>query len=323
MTSSSPKATVPKLNGSLCERWTATESKLHGLLASSRHASDFPQKVVQLAAWIDQLVEEDSAGTQFLLFHRAVTQYIGYSALHALLCAVLCRLVSRTFSVPDAERRSLVCAALTMNMGITLLKDELALQKHAPTDSQQLLIQNHPAASHQMLVDAGVTDQAWLQIVTHHHAPLDGGGQPTQLGVVGSLVKILQTVDRFTAAMSPRKSRAGKSAHDSVRSMVLQKASRHDDVGVAMLQLLGVCPPGTYVRLSNGETAVVLRRGSKPALPTVASVINRNNEPIAIPRSRDLAAENLSLQETLPASQVRVTLALELMLSIMPKSALV
>ena len=319
MSSHHPTTAGPRLVGTVCQQWTDVESKLNGLLASSRHASDYPLKVAQLVALIDGLLKEDPAGAQFLLFHRSITQCIGYSALHSLLCAVLCRLVASTFSLADAERQALVCAALTMNIGMTLIQDELALQKHRPTADQRAQIQNHPALGEQMLRDAGVTDELWLKTVAQHHMPALVPGKLLDAEPVARLVKILQTLDRFTAALSPRKSRSGKNAHDSVRAVVVREASRHDEVGIALLQILGVCPPGTYVRLSDGEIAVVLRRGRKPGLPLVACIINRSGDLIGIPRSRDLAHESLTVQEALYPAHVRVSLNLERMLKLMPK----
>ena len=76
--------------------------------------------------------------------------------------------------------------------------------------------------------------------------------------------------------MSPRKSRSGRTARDSVRAVVMPDGgAQHDVVGATLMRVFGLCPPGTYVKLANGETAVVMRRGAKAAAPWVASVLNR------------------------------------------------
>ena len=161
----------------------------------------------------------------------------------------------------------------------------------------------------------------WLDIVAQHHAPLEGPEALADWPPVQRATKILQMVDRYTAAMSPRKSRTGRTARDSARSVIVQAGvAKHDEVGTALIGMLGVCPPGTYVTLANGETAVVMLRGVKPGEPWVASVLNRNNVPISIPRLHDTSREGLGIQSALIASTVRVTLRMDVMLRLIPKS---
>jgi HD-GYP domain-containing protein (c-di-GMP phosphodiesterase class II) len=309
-----------KLSGTLVERWGEVESKLGGLLASVSSSTDFEKKVQLLDFHIKTLMAENSSASQFLLFNRAVTHFNGYSVMHSLLCAGLVHVLAPLLALSDAERSSLVCAALTMNVAMTRLQDALAVQKAQPSAVQRKEIDAHAVLGQQTLLQAGVSDALWLEVVQQHHAPLEGPPALADWPVAQRLTKILQTVDRYTAAMSPRKSRTGRTARDSVLSVVMKAgAITQDEVGTALVRILGVNPPGTYVRLVNGETAVVVRRGIKPAEPLVASVLNRNNEPIGEPRLHDTAREKLAIQSSLVASDVRVNLKLESMLRLIPK----
>ena len=311
-----------KLTGPLSERWGEVESKLAGLLASVSTTSDFEKKVQQLDTHIQALLTENSAASQFLLFNRAITHFSGYSVMHSLLCASLVHLLAPIFALTEAERMCLVCAALTMNVAMTRLQDALALQKTEPNAAQRSEIDNHAALGRQTLVAANVTEAMWLDVVELHHARLEGPEALADWPPVQRMTKILQTVDRYTAAMSPRKSRSGRSARDSVLSVVMKPGvAKHDEVGTALVRILGVSPAGTYVKLVNGETAVVIRRGIKPGEPLVASVLNRNDEPIAEPRLHDTSREKLAIQNTLVASNVRVNLKLESMLRLIPKQS--
>lgn len=306
---------VAKLTGTLAERWGEVESKLGGLLASVDSTADFEKKVQLLDFYIQSLLTENSSASQFLLFNRAVTHFNGYSVMHSLLCAGLMHLLAPMFGLNDDERRSLVCAALTMNVAMTRLQDALATQKVAPSAPQRKEIDRHPTQGKLILQNAQVNDALWLEVVEQHHAQLEGPEALAEWPVVKRMAKILQTVDRYTAGLSPRKSRTGRTSRDSVLSVVMKAgATKHDEVGTALVRILGVSPPGTFVRLVNGETAVVLRRGVKPGDPLVASVLNRNNEPIAVPRVHDTSREKLTVQSTLVASEVRVSLKLESML---------
>jgi HD-GYP domain-containing protein (c-di-GMP phosphodiesterase class II) len=311
-----------KLTGSLVQRLSDVESRLGGLLNTAAAAVDFEQRLRVIEGHIDALMTEDSTGTQFLLFNRAVTHFGGYSVLHSMLCACLAHSLAPVFALSDDERRSLVCAALTMNIAMTQVQDELALQKSAPSPHQRSVIDGHAAQGRQMLSDVGVVDPVWLEVVALHHAPLSGPDLMANWPQAQRLAKLLQTVDRYTAAMSPRKSRSGRTAKDSVRAVVLPSGTtKQDEAGSALVRILGLCPPGTFVKLVNGETAVVLRRGVKPGEPFVASVLNRNDEPIAEPRLHDTSRETLKVLSTLVASTIRVNLKLNVMLRLIPRQA--
>jgi HD-GYP domain-containing protein (c-di-GMP phosphodiesterase class II) len=308
------------LTGTLLERWGTVESKLGGLLASVSTTPDFESKIRGLSQSIQQLMNRDSTASQFLLFNRAITQFNGYSVSHSLLCAALAQSLVGIFELKSAEGDSLVCAALTMNVAMTRLQDQLALQKDPLTTAQRNAIDAHGRAGKVALVRAGVTDTLWLELVEQHHSPVSGPDLLSDWPLKGRLIKILQTVDRYTAAMSPRKSRVGRTAKDSVHSVVVQAGGpKLDQVGTALVRILGVSPPGTYVKLANGETAVVMRRGAKPTEPIVASVINRNDEPIAEPRLHDTSKPALAVQATLIASSIRLSLNMDAILKLIPK----
>jgi len=310
-----------KPTGTLAQRWGDVESKLAGLLASIETAEEFASRMDGIDKTIQTLLAQDETAAQFILFNRSVSHFSGYSVTHSLLCACLSNALARTFELSEEQRHSLVCAALTMNVAMRNLQDQLAVQKSEPTVHQRHDIELHPQASRTLLEKAGVTDLLWLEVVAQHHANLEDASDFNSWPLVQRLSKILQTADRYTAAMSPRKSRAGRTARDSVRTVVIKAGStKHDEVGSALVKLLGLSPPGTYVKLSNGETAVVVQRGLKPAEPLVASVLNRHDAPIAEPRLREMAREGLTIASTLAATTVRVNLNLEQMLRLIPRT---
>jgi HD-GYP domain-containing protein (c-di-GMP phosphodiesterase class II) len=287
-----------KLTGSLPDRWGTMESKLGGLLASVNTTENFESRIRALDQHIQNLLLEDATGAQLILFNRAVSDFSNYSVIHSLLCAALVHMLAPVFKLSEEERSSVVCAALTMNIAMTRLQNALAAQGDVPSEMQRKEIANHSAEGMQILANAMVTDTMWLEVVSQHHAHLSGPDALANWSQVPRITKILQVVDRYTAAMSPRKSRISRTARDSALSVVVKAgASNHDEVGSAMVQLLGIYPPGTYVQLANGETAVVVSRGIKPVEPFVASVFNRDKQPIVLPRRSSTPAKKRLLNQ--------------------------
>jgi len=115
-------------------------------------------------------------------------------------------------------------------------------------------------------------------------------------------------VDRYGAMISPRKSRAGRSATDSVRSIISDAGEQADEIGHALVRAVGLCPPGTFVRLDNDEVAVVMRRSRKDNHPHVAIVLNEEGLMVGQPRLHRTAHGSPQIRSALATALVRVRL---------------
>ncbi|MDY0105789.1 MAG: phosphodiesterase [Giesbergeria sp.] len=288
--------------------WGDLESGLSVLLARPLHVQDFSGKVRQFDQWLQDLVTHDIDAALYLMFQLASTSTVGYSASHALVCGTLCHIMAREFDLPVNERNALVRAALTMNIGMTALQDELAGQREAPSSAQKDAIATHPLRSQDMLEQLHITNDLWLDLVGQHHTRVSERTPLAQLSPVDRLTRILGTIDRYAAMISPRKSRAGRSTTDSVRELVGKEVQERDEVGLVLVRTVGLCPPGTFVRLDNGDTAVVLRRSDKANLPVVASLLDRHNNHLSEPQLRQTAHGKPRIQSSLPRNAVTVEL---------------
>ena len=292
----------------LLSLWSDLEAGLGIILGSPSSVQEFEQRVWQYDRWMQDLLLRDADVGLYLLFQLATNSPVGYSASHALVCAVLCHLIAVELDLAQQERDSLVHAALTMNIGMTALQDELAGQMEPPSAEQQDAIRAHPVKGGMMLANLGVLDDLWLDIVTSHHGEQTANGALQQLEPVARLARIVRVVDRYGAMISPRKSRAGRSAPDSVRSIIGDADAQSDEIGHAMVRTVGLCPPGTYARLDNGEIAVVMRRSRKTNHPHVAIVLSETGQLLAQPRLHRTAQGNPQIRSALAASVVRVRL---------------
>ena len=321
-----PTADAAPTRTSVFEAWGEVElrlrSVLNGLAMGGEAASDALKRLDQLADTPrDSLLNRDRDAALFLLINRAVTSYTGYSVMHSLLTAAVVQLLVTPLKLPANEEASVLRAACTMNVAMTSLQDALAEQKHRPTTAQQARIEKHPAEGVRLLQAAGVRDPLWLGVVLKHHDELPVGVPLAQMNPVDRLARVLQVVDRYTAAMSPRGSRAGRDAKDAARSAIVQAgAAGHDEVGLALMMLLGLHPAGTFVKLANGETAVVLRKGGKANEPVVASVLNRRDEPISEPRLHNTARPEVAVVQGVSGASVRVRINPAVMLKLLAAS---
>lgn len=289
----------------LLSLWSDLESGLGVILGSPASTQEFAHRVVQYDRWMQGLLQRDPDVGLYLLFQLASNSPVGYSASHALVCAVLCHLIASELGIAGHERNSLVHAALTMNIAMTAMQDTLATQTEKPTPEQQDMIRAHPVKGSLMLSNLGVTDPLWLDVIARHHDDAIDKADLSKAPPATRLTRILKVVDRYAAMISPRISRAGRSATESARSIL---ANKNDEVGHALVRVIGLCPPGTYVRLDNDELAVVLRRSEHNDRPYVAIFGSAHGQFIPNPRLHNTADGSPHIRSALAASSVRARL---------------
>lgn len=290
----------------LLSLWSDLESGIGIILASPASIQEFEKRVWQYDRWMQSLLQRDTDVGLYLLFQLATNSPVGYSASHALVCAVLCHLMAAELKVSTPERNSLVHAALTMNIAMTSMQDDLASQVERPSPVQMDMIRAHTTKGGLMLANLQVSDELWLDVVTQHHDERTDQGQFRDIPPANRLARILRIVDRYAAMISPRKSRTGRSTTESIRSLTSSTKELGNDVGQALVRIVGLYPPGTYVRLDTAAVAVVMRRSVQPGSPHVAIVVDEDGQPIARPQLHRTAISGSKIESALAASALNL-----------------
>lgn len=216
--------------------------------------------------------------------------------------------VAKELELPAAERDSLVHAAMTMNIAMTELQDQMAELTGKPNAVQQAAVRNHATQGCLLLARLGVADELWLDVVTAHHEDVARPGELHLMEPAKRLAHILRMIDRYAAMISPRKSRSGRTVTESLRIVVTGPKGERDEVGHALVRAVGLCPPGTFVRLDNRETGVVLRRSEKPNHPLVAILQDSRGESYSQPRLHRTAISTPRIQAALSHAQAPIQL---------------
>ncbi|MDH4275487.1 MAG: HD domain-containing protein [Gammaproteobacteria bacterium] len=230
-----------------------------------------------------------------------------YTLLHPIHSALLSYLIAKSLDYAPDRVFSIMSAALTANLGMLEIQDELQSQSKALTEQQRKLIDTHPRRSVEILQKAGVTDKLWLNIVYQHHEKIDGTGYPRKL--VGKDIlqesKIVSLADRYHALITHRSDRNAMAPTQVLKSLFLEQGKEIDE-GIAQLfiKTLGVFPPGAIVSLTNGEIAIVTRRGTDKMKPTVRSVINNKNTPYSRPLLRNTEHDEYKLVGLAPIPKI-------------------
>ncbi|WP_295637013.1 HD domain-containing phosphohydrolase [uncultured Methylibium sp.] len=266
-------------------------SRLHGiatlLLTAPADDALWSERVRALAQKLGELQLGEPDAVLYLLYYAAVRKVERYSSHHALVCAATAAACAQQLGWDEADIRSLACAALTMNVSITALQDELVYRERTLTLDQRLAIERHPAQSVELLTTLGVTDSLWLQAVELHHVDPPVESKLEDMAPGQRLGALLRRVDVLTAKLSPRNARKGMAPTLALRDAYLGGRGTADAIGLAIIRALGAYPPGSLVTLTNGEIAIVLRRGERANGPVVASLLGPDKAVLVPPALRD------------------------------------
>ncbi len=288
-------AGVPEVGGNPFVTLDQLAMRLEGILCSVRRAGCTelePERRLRNLGRIIQTLCDHDADAALGAVH--LKHDVAYPLGHSLSTAMLCELVARRIGWSPARRLSIVAAALSCNVAMLELQAQLVEQAGPLDDQQWDAIHNHPLHGYEMLSRAGVNDPLWLRLVIQHHECINGLGYPS--GARGDDVlpeaRLLGLADRYHAMVAGRAYREGLLAKSALRRVFLDVGQ---DLGSTLAQMfikeLGIYPPGSIVRLENGESAVVIRRKGELAGPMLACFANGKGEYYASPLHRDASEQ--------------------------------
>lgn len=290
---SSPYALAPALP----ERNATPKSPLAMVLGARRHLQmlfsspspqDFPSELLQIAADVQKAcrTNADVALASILLCRDEP-----YAIRHSVNVAIASHIAGSAMQMDEATLVPVVAAALTMNIGMIELQEQLLTLKGRLNDEQRTEVQGHCERSVAMLRERGVTDESWLEIVRDHHERPDGSGYPEHKSAqqIGLPTQLVSLADVYCARVSERLHRTAMPPNVALRWLFLNEGATLNSQYAAMfIKTLGVYPPGTGVRLQNGSIGVVIHRSSAGHKPRVASITNPDGMRMADPiRHRD------------------------------------
>ncbi len=278
---------------------------IHNALLATDIIAKLADRIAILADDIIETIELHEDQALGLLQIDATDDQLARRLLHATL---LVEIVARAHGVGDPTRRALRCAALTFDTALAPISRILARQPGPLTLSQSNLISGHPQESVRLLQRVGVDNPVWLDAIRDHHERIDGSGYPQSKrgDEIGFGARLLALADTYTAMIRARAYRQARFSREALRDIFLERGKRVDErLASLFVKELGVFPPGTLLRLANGEIALVVMRTRDAAHPFVRSVIGWDGAPVSDPQPRDVRNARFAVVEVVSPRNYR------------------
>jgi len=141
--------------------------------------------------------------------------------------------------------------------------------------------------------------------VREHHRVVSVSSSTVDQGP-SVIAGLLHLTDVYVARMGPRAHRAALSSQRAARDAFLGPDGVPTPLGAAFVKTLGAHIPGSYVQLTSGEVAVVVRRGRRSNTPLVMALVGRQGMPLGEPALRDTSELVHAIRMGVSADEIKV-----------------
>jgi putative nucleotidyltransferase with HDIG domain len=203
-----------------------------------------------------------------------------YTFYHSVNSCILALAMGRLLGLGDADLVLLGMGALLHDIGKLSLAPALLHSPDRLTPPQQEEMERHPLVGAEAILSASQPGQEVVAAVAlEHHARFDGTGypplahcrQPLAAGaaVAGQRLhlfsRLVAVADAYDAITSRRSYRRAQAPGRALQTLLEGAGSWWDpDIVLAFIQLMGLYPPGSLLRLQDGRVVVVTGPAAQP-----------------------------------------------------------
>ncbi|MBK8231110.1 MAG: HD-GYP domain-containing protein [Candidatus Eisenbacteria bacterium] len=227
---------------------------------------------------VDTLVEEEFS----LLGMTAIQNFDPYTFQHSVHVSILSMALGQRLGLSRGDLAALGVSAMFHDMGKTRVPKEVLHKPGRFDDTEWRVMRTHPLSGARELLRTGSVSDLLVQVMlvsAEHHLRFDGSGYPPlgdswQQGLFARIVTLADCFDAMTASRIYMKR---PFTPDAVIRYLFENSGRMFDPDLLRLfvEMVGLYPVGSLVRLESGELAVVAepptqaREVDRPAVVTL------------------------------------------------------
>ena len=222
---------------------------------------------------VEHLAEAVGTSRARMIGLTGMKEHDEYTFTHMVNVSILTMAQARTVGIDGRELRALGLAAMLHDIGKVLTPLEVLNKPGKLTPAEREIMMRHPLDGAAILRGARDIPRLAAVVAFEHHLRRDGKGYPA--GVERPAINLGTVLcgisDVYDAMRSTRVYQPTSPTERIMEFMVRKDGGQFDQHLVRLfIELMGVYPPSTVARLTNGEVGVVARtEGSDPSLPTV------------------------------------------------------
>lgn len=241
---------------------------------------------------IDGLADAISQNRTAVVALTAMRHYDNYTFTHMVNVAILTMGQARALGIDGRLLREFGLSALMHDLGKVRTPKEILNKPEKLTDAEFLIMRRHTIDGAEILRQTPEMPVLAPVVAFEHHLRLDGTGYP--VGVRRSdlnLGTMLCSIADVYDAMRSQRAYQEAAPTDRILTVLKSNDGSHFDQHLVrrFVQLLGIYPPGTLVKLNTGEIAVVVQtHAPDPHRPRVRILFAADGGRLDTPKDRNL-----------------------------------
>ena len=285
-------------------------SNIHSLADNFIDSSKGVQKsdVEAIGNTTQDLIDSLSSHKDILINIADIKMYDDYTYHHSLSVAIMAIAIGIELGLNNEMLNELGLAGLLHDIGKVAIPIEIITKPDRLTREEFDIIKMHPVHAATHLHERNLVNENIFRGIVGHHEKLDGSGYPNHLKgtEIHPYARILAVADVYDALTSNRPYRIPNPPNEAIEMIMGSMGTHFDETVVkAFLRKVAPFPTGSNVKLSNGETAYVMKNYPDHPLRPLVAVIGADR---VYDLSLDPACLNIVIEAIIDDSTLNKTL---------------
>lgn len=263
---------------------------IHKLLKDVAQSSEIDVLAAKevVADCVDSILRNDTA----MFWLTKIKNQDDYTAEHCLRVGILAITFGKYLQLDRKQLELLGLCGILHDVGKMQIPNHI-LNKTTPLTQEEFdIIKQHTSLGYQYLSSHGDIDPLVQQAAHNHHEHINGNGYPRQISEdeLSLYDRLIAIVDSYDAMTSDRCYRLGMPASQAVSILYNEQHQHYDSQLVQLfIQMVGIYPVGSLVKMSNGQIAVVLSTNEDHKLEPVVELLTDPYRKLIQPVAVDLS----------------------------------
>jgi HD-GYP domain-containing protein (c-di-GMP phosphodiesterase class II) len=286
-------------SGGVRRSYTRSLDVLRGMAAALEKDGQFD---LSGAAWaVEQLVEQTISQPAASLLLSTMKSHDEYTFFHSVNVCILSISLGRMIGLPNDQLQALAMGALLHDIGKVRVAPSI-LQFPGRLDAAQWRqIKLHPQeGAAAILAAASPMQEIAATVAYEHHARFDGSGYPPSHRTDRNLhfySRLVATTDTYDAITTRRSYRRAETPNRALHAILNGAGTIYDpDFARAFIEMVGVYPAGSILRLTDGDLVMVTRAGEHGESPDVVLLQPAGDEILDLPVTTELGDRTIADQ---------------------------
>ncbi|MCC6502182.1 MAG: HD-GYP domain-containing protein [Deltaproteobacteria bacterium] len=223
-----------------------------------------------------------------------IKNYDNYLYNHSVNVSIMSLSLGRAMGLSVEEVHAIGVASLLHDIGKTGVSEQIIRKPGGLSSEEWEKVKQHPQLGSNIIKRMEGIDATIGRLIYEHHIKYDHSGYPETVENLHPHSQIITICDAYDALTTLR---VYQKPHDPVEAIKIMSnfSGRHfnPDILKSFMDMMGLYPTGTMVRLATGELGVVLRLNEgAPEKPVIKILYNEDGVELEKPFEVDLSTDS-------------------------------